>query len=159
MGVMRDMQKDGGDSAGPNYRRGRRRETSTQCRPSRGHLCLFFFNNETMCGRLVQGNRGWWWWRWAAEPLIISWQDNNVPCCLLKKKKRKKNTFQGVQCAQGGADSVRRGNVVLYDCENCAVGPMNISLTRITSFNYFFCLIIPHKYYQKCCYACFCARG
>lgn len=33
---------------------------------------------------------------------------------------------------------MRRGNVVLYDCENCAVGPTSISLTRITSFNYFY---------------------
>lgn len=32
-------------------------------------------------------------------------------------------------------------------------------MTRVTSFFFFFCLIIPYKYYQKCCYACFCERG
>lgn len=26
-------------------------------------------------------------------------------------------------------------------------------------FFLFFRLIIPYKYYQKCCYACFCERG
>lgn len=37
---------------------------------------------------------------------------------------------------------MRRGNVVLYDCENCAVGPTSISLTRITSFNYDFFFVL-----------------
>lgn len=151
---------------GPNYRRSKLGgEGAARCQKGpEAQQCPPFLNNETSVWVVSWGTLWQWWWRWEAEPLIISWQNNSIPCCLSLS-----HLFffffpfflgggRGVQCTQGGADSATTGVMLfLYDCETVCCGSNEYFWWALPLL--FFIFLSYYKYYQKCCYACFCKRG
>lgn len=118
--------------------------------PSSGHL-----SEQWNTVWVVSPGKLWQrWWRWEAEPLIISWQDNNVPCCLFVFTL----FFRGYSALR--VERTVWGGVMFCMIVKTVCSRSNEYFWRALPLLFsFFCLIIPYKYYQKCCYACFCAIG